>query len=182
MLKLIKTNTALAIVIFVMATALNACGEKTMIPNSKIHSFDHKLPESLSENPNFSSDEFKPFMDEDILFWGGARGKPDANTFDIGVQFNTKTEGRKIFIEKMILETPDLMTERFINEFVDIDLYHKSTETYYKRLAPFEKISGDSIPLNADFFMLKIDYKLDDGPTKQKSIRFDNASFLAPDL
>lgn len=183
MLKIIKTSFAYMAPTIMAAMVLNSCGEKTVtIPNSLIHRFEHKIPESLSKNPDLSSDEFKPFMDGDVFFWGGARGNPNTNIFEIGVQFNTKSEGRKIFIEKMILDAPNLKTVRVINEFVNIDLFHKSTKTFYKRLAPFEEINGDSIPVTADFFMLKIDYRLDDKPAKQMSIRFDNASFWAPNF
>ena len=184
MLRLIKTKQALLASIFLTLTiGLNSCGEKPVtIPNSLIHSFDHKLPESLRKNPDFSSDEFKPFMDGDIFFGGTAIGDPNANTFDIGVQFETKTEGRRIFVEKMILDTPNLKKEFVANEFVKIDLFDKSTKTYHKRFAPFKNISGNSIPLTADYFTLRVDYKLDDGPTEQMSIRFDNTTFLAPIL
>jgi len=116
------------------------------------------------------------------LFIGNALGDPRANTFDIGIQFETKTEGRRVFLEKLYLDTPNLKTERFINEFVEINKLDKHSKLYWKRLLPFEKISGDSIPLTAEFFVLKIDYKLDDGPTKQMSIKFDNTSFWAPNF
>jgi len=182
MLKIIKTSFAYVVPTIMAAMILNSCGEKTVIPNSLIHRFEHKIPESFRKNPNFSSDELKPFIDDGVFFWGGAIGHPDANTFDIGVQFNTETEGRRIFVEKMVLDTPNLNTEMVINEFVDIDLIGKSRDLYYRRFSPFEKISGDSIPLTAEFFTLKINYKLDDGPTRQRSIRFDNASFWAPNF
>ena len=189
MLKLMKTKYAFLAPIFLTLTmGLSSCGEKEVtIPYSKIPSFDHKIPEShfdrsYNRKPDFSSDEYKPFMDGDIFFGGAAIGDPNANTFEIGVQFETKTKGRKIFVEKMILDTPNLNTDRVINEFVDIDLFHESTKIYYKRFSPFEKISGDSIPLTAEFFTLTIDYRLDDKPTQQMSIRFDNVSFLGPVL
>ena len=75
-----------------------------------------------------------------------------------------------------------MKTQRVINEFVEIDRFSKSAKVYFKRLTPFEKINGDTIPVTAEFFTLKIDYKLDDNPTKQMSIRFDNASFSAPNF
>jgi len=184
MLRLIKTKHAfLAPIILTMMMGLNACGEKSMtIPNSLIHSFDHKTPESFRKNTDLSLDEYKPFMGGDIFFLGVALGDPNANTFDIGVQFYTETEERKIFIEKLYLDTPDLKTERVINEFVDIDKLSKNSKLYWKRFMPFEKINGDTIPLTADFFTLRIDYRLDDNPTEQMSIRFDNTSFWAPNI
>lgn len=182
MFKIVKTKFGYLIFTIVMAIALNACGEKTMIPNSLVHRFEHKTPESFLEKPGLSYDEFKPFMDGGVFFWGGATGDPDANTFDIGVQFHSETKGRRIYVEKLLLDTPNLKTQRVINEFLDIDRFSKSAKVYYKRLTPFEKINGDTIPVTAEFFTLKIDYKLEDSPTKQMSIRFDNASFLAPNF
>lgn len=186
MLKLIKTNTVFLTRVMITATlALNACGEKTVIPNTTVYSFKHKVPESFRTSVDLSSDELKPFMDEDIFFLGVAlRNVYNSSDveFDIGVQFNTNNEGRRIFVEKMVLDTPDLETERVINELVDIDVLNKGDTIYFKRFMPFEKISGDSIPLTANFFTLRIDYKLEDKPSKQMSIRFDNTTFLGPVL
>ena len=183
MLRPIKTNYVFLVISTLMAAmTLNACGEKTVIPNTTIYSFKHKIPESFRKSIDLSSDDLKPFMDEDIFFWGQSKRDPNENTFDIGVQFNTPTKGRKIFVEKLYLNTPNLKKERIVNEFVDIDILNKGDTIYYKRFSPFENISGESIPLTADFFTLKIDYKIDDSPTKQMSIRFDNTSFLAPIL
>jgi len=155
------------------------------IPNTKVYSFKHKVPESFGKNPDFTSDEYKPFMGGDIFFLGGARRSID-NTqeveFNIGVLFNTPTKGRRIFVEKMVLDTPNSNKELITNEFVEIDLFDKSTKTYHKRFAPFKNVSGESIPLTADYFTLKVDYRLDDGPTEQMSIRFDNTTFLTPIL
>ena len=184
MLRLIKTNCAFLVINTLMAAmALNACGEKTVtIPNSLVHSFDHKLPESFEENRDLLSDEIQPFMDSDIVFVGNALGDPNANTFDIGLQFETKTQGRRIFVESLVLDAPNLKEERVMNEFVDIDVLDKPTQIYFKRILPFDNISGYSIPLTADFFTLRIDYKLDDSPTKQMSIKFENTSFWAPNF
>ena len=187
MLRPIKTNYVFLVISTLMAAmTLNACGEKTMsIPNTTVYSFKHKVPTSFSKNPDFTSDEYKSFMGGDVFFWGGARRNTDnvqEIEFDIGVLFNTPTEGRRIFVEKMILDTPNLKKEFVANEFVKIDIFDKSTKTYHKRFAPFKNISGNSIPLTADYFTLRVDYKLDDGPTEQMSIRFDNTTFLAPIL
>ena len=189
MLKLMKTKYAFLAPIFLTLTmGLNSCGEKEVtIPNTLIHRFEHKVPESVIKSPDFSSDEYKPFMDGDMFFLGTAIRKTidssaKEHEFEIGVQFMTEIEGQKIFVEKMVLDTPDLQIERVVNEFVNINLFDEETKISYKRFSPFEKISGDSIPLTAEFFMLTIDYRLDDKPTKQMSIRFDNASFWTPIL
>ena len=184
MLRLIKTKYAfLAPILLTLTMGLSSCAEKEVtIPYSQIPRFKHKLSETFSKSYDMSFDEFQPFKDDDILFLGNAIGDPNANTFDIGVQFYTETEGQRVFVEKMILDAPNLKTESIINEFVEIDKLGKQSNLYWKRFLPLEKISGDSIPLTADFFMLRIDYKLDDSPTKQMSIRFDNASLLVPVL
>jgi len=151
------------------------------IPDTKVYSFKHKVPESFGKNPDFTSDEYKPFMAEDIFFRGGARRNTDITEeveFDIGVLFNTPTEGRTIFIEKMVLDTPNLEKELVTNKSVEIDLFDKGTQTYHKRFAPFENISGESIPLSADYFTLRVYYKLDKGPIEEMLIRFDNETFL----
>ena len=187
MLKLMKTKYAFLAPIFLTLTmGLNSCGEKeATLKQPLVYSFKHKLPESFYKNRDITSDALQPFIDDDIFFRGAAmrniENAPDVE-FDIGVQFNAKTQGRKIFVEKLILDTPDLQTERVVNEFVDIDVFSKRTKIYFKRFLPFEKISGDSIPLTAEFFTLTIDYRLDDKPTQQMSIRFDNVSFLGPVL
>lgn len=186
MLKIAKTNYKfLAPIIVTMAMALSACGEDSMIPNTTVYRFDHRVPESFSKKKDLSLDEFKPFMDDGVFFWGGATRNTDNVSdieFNIGVQFHAETEGRRIFIEKVALDTPNLKTERIVNVFVDIDIPIEKSKIYFKRFMPFENIPGDSIPLTAEFFTLKIDYKLDDRETKQMSIRFDNAAFKAPVL
>ena len=189
MLKLVKLNYVfLALIMLTLTMALSACEERSGIPYTKIHSFEHKTPKFYDGSGNsidedLSSDELKPFMDGDIFFKGVCIRDIDdleVYAFNIGVQFYSEIEGRKIFVEKMVLDTPNLKTERVINDFVDIDRFSKSSKRYWKRFSPLERISGDSIPLTAKFFMLTIYYRLDDSPTKQKSIRFDNASILAP--
>ena len=184
MLRLIKTNYVFLVISTLMAAmTLNACGEKTMTPKRTfMHDFGHKLPESFRKKRDLTSGDLKPFMDGGILFWGQSIRDPKENTFDIGVQFHSKTKGRTIFVEKLFLDTPDLKTESIINESVEIDVFSESADLYFKRLIPFDDTKGDSIPLTADFFMLRIDYRLGDNPTKQMSIRFDNTSFLAPIL
>lgn len=186
MFKIIKTSFSYMAPTIMAAMTLNSCGEKTVkTPKSLVHSFDHKFPEYFSKHYNMSLPEYKPFTDGGILFLGNAIRNTDntsAYEFDIGVQFYSETEGRRIFIEKMALDTPNLKTERLINEFIHIDKLGKKSNLYWKRLLPLEKINGDSIPLTADFFTLRVDYRLDDSQTKQMSIRFDNTSFWAPNF
>jgi len=162
---------------------LNSCGEKEVtIPNTLINDFGHTLPESFLKNRDLTSNDLTPFMDNGILFWGQSIKDPKDNTFDIGVQFHSETEGRTIFVEKLMLDTPDFKTESVLNEFVVIDDFSKSANLYFKRLIAFEKTNGDSIPLTADYFTLKIDYRLDSSSTKQISIRFDNTSVWVPNF
>jgi len=183
MFKFIKLKHALlAFIILTLTMGLSSCGEKEMtLKQPIVYSFKHKLPDSFDKNYDLSSDEIQPFIDGDILFLGNAIRDAE-NTYNIGVQFYSEFEGRRIFVEKMVLDTPNLKTEKVINEFVEIDKLGKNSSLYWKRFLPLQNISGDSIPLTADFFMLRIDYRLDDQPTKEMSIRFDNVSFLGPVL
>lgn len=185
MSKLIKAKGAmLAPIILTLAMGLNSCGEKSVtIPNTKVYSFKHTIPDSFRNNPDLLSDEYKPFVDGGILFWGGATRNTDDMSnvaFDIGVQFHTATAGRKIFVEKLVLDTPNSKIDRVVNEFVNIDVLSKNNGLYFKRITPFKKIEGNSIPLTADFFVLRVDYRLDDGPIEQKSIKFENKTIFAP--
>ena len=180
-----STPCALALA-SVLAIGVASCGEETTMPEMPvIHSFKPQLPESYEKSHDLSSDEAQRITDDGVVFVGVALNSFDSDEnvqYDIGIQFETKTEGRRVYVEKLHLDSPDLDVEKDVNELVTIDNYSERSGLYWKRFTPLENVAGKSIPLEAEFFTLTADYRLDDGPTQQMTIRMDNASFPGPVL